>query len=225
VRVAVGLDREAATAVDDLGERLQVEDLRDAGWTVSGPEPPDGEGVVWVRAQKPFSTPDEAGQVIAEISGDNGPFRDFSVTRHRSTFSTTARFRGTVDLGRGLEAFGDDDLRERLGGTSLGASEEELVERLRQPLADAFRFQVDVKLPGDIDSNAPVQADNGARWSPVLGETVTLTADARRTDTFRVAAAAIAVVAVLLVIAIVAVRVIRRRHATTASTPSDTSVV
>jgi hypothetical protein len=212
VRVAVGLDPEAAAAAPDLADRLVVDDLREKGWTITGPEPPDGTRIVWVRASKPFSRPEDAGTLVAEISGTNGPFRDFAVERDASTFSTSTRFRGVVDLAGGLEAFGDDDLRERLGGTSLGASDDELIARLRQPLARAFQFQIDVNLPGDVESNAPVQASGGARWTPTLGEEVTLTATARRTDTTRVAAGAVAVVAALLFLAIVVVRRARRRH-------------
>jgi hypothetical protein len=206
VRVGIGLDRDAAKSVGDLAAALRVDDLERSGWTVTDPQPPDRDGIVWVRASKPFSTPEQVAGVVAEVSGEDGPFRDFEIERNAALFSSTVRFRGTVDLGGGLEAFGDDDLRARLGGTSVGATEDELTARLRQPLNRAFKFRVDVRLPGDVESNAPLEASGGASWQPTLGETVTLQATARRTETTRVVAAAVAAIALLALVGLLVIR-------------------
>jgi hypothetical protein len=185
VRVAVGLDEDAARRVPDLADQLEVQDLIDAGWTVTGPAL-EGDGRTWIRASKPFGTPDEAGAVLAELSGEEGPFRDFRIERDRSFLAETWRFSGTVDLTADLEGFSDDALRERLDGTSFGVDAEELERRAGDALDRVFRFRVAAELPGSVSSNAPVDVQGGAVWTPTLGEQVTLAADGRVVDSARV---------------------------------------
>ena len=45
-----------------------------------------------IGAVRPFATPAEARSVVAEVAGASGPFKDFTVLRKRSLFSTTTRF-------------------------------------------------------------------------------------------------------------------------------------
>ena len=210
VRVAVGLDKEAAGRVPNLARELEVNDLVDAGWTIVGPRKED-DGRTWIRASKPFDDPAGAKRVIDEISGDDGPFADFRLIRQRSFLRTKTTFTGTVDLTAGIEAFGDDQLRERLGGSSIGVDPEELSERIGTVLNRLFTFKVAVRLPGDVESNAPLEADGGAEWRPVLGEEVILRATATALDTRRVVGLALAGFAVVALAALVLVRRARRR--------------
>ena len=175
VRVAVGLDRQAVRRLPDLADQLEVDDLRRAGWEITGPAR-EADGRTWVRASKPFGSPEEAARVVAEVAGPQGPFRDFRLVRRTSFLKTTTEFSGVVDLGPGLESFGDDELRARLGGTSLGADVAELERQLGAALDRVFRIRVSARLPGSIESNAPAEADNGAVWAPRLGERVVLDA-------------------------------------------------
>lgn len=197
VRVAVGLDADAASRVPGLADQLEVQDLVDAGWTVTGPSE-EGDGRTWIRASKPFATPEEAGAVLAELSGEDGPFRDFRVVRERSFLAETWRFSGTVDLTAGLDGFSDDALRERLDGTSVGVDVAELERRAGQTLDRIFRFRVAAELPGTVSSNAPVDVAGGAVWTPTLGEQVSLAADGRVLDTARIAWLAAAALAAVL---------------------------
>lgn len=191
VRVGVGLDREAARRVPNLAADLRVDDLRAAGWRVTGPRR-EADGRLWVRAAKPFSSPAEAARVVAEVSGAAGPFRDFAVVRRAGFWRTRTEVRGTVDLTGGVEAFGDEDLRRRLGGSSLGAPAEVLERRLGAALERMFTVQVDVRLPGEVtDANAPLVSGGGARWRPRLGERVELVAVADQRHLRRIAGVAL----------------------------------
>lgn len=210
IRVAVGLDADAARRVPSLKDDLKVDDLRKAGWAIVGPRKED-DGRTWIRASKPFADPQQATAVVAQISGKNGPFRDFHLARSRSFLTTKTSFRGTVDLRGGLEAFGDQQLRDRLGGSSIGVDPQKLEQQLGQVLDRIFTFRVQTRLPGDVDSNAPLEADRGAEWRPRLGERVTLVATSSSLNTRQVAGTVVAAVAVLALIVLLVVRRLRRR--------------
>lgn len=93
VRVAVTFDEEALRRVDDLSEQLVVDDLEAAGWTVEQPtEGPDGTTVV--AAEKPFATTAELGQVVEELGGAGGPFRNFTVERQTGVLTSTYTLEG-----------------------------------------------------------------------------------------------------------------------------------
>lgn len=208
--MAVGLDKEAADRVPNLKNELQVGDLRQAGWTIVGPRKED-DGRTWIRASKPFSSPEQAHEVIVEISGEKGPFRDFRLTRSRSFLTTKTTFRGTVDLRAGIESFGDEQLRQRLGGSSIGIDPKQLEQRVGEVLSRLFTFKVATRLPGDVNSNAPLEASGGAEWHPTLGEKVTLQATASAVNTRQVVGLVIAIAAAIALVGLVAFRAVKRR--------------
>jgi hypothetical protein len=218
VTVSVGLDPDAASRFPRLADDLRVDDLEATGWTVTGPAVED-DGFSWVRATKPFSTPEQAGAVLAEIAGAEGPFRDFAVTRERSFARTEYGFSGVVDFSsEGLAAFSDEALTEALDGEPLGESVAAIETRIGAAIDDAFTFRVAVGLPGEVESNAPTSASNGAVWEPRLSEgraiTLEATSEEVRTRTLGfVAAAAVGALAVLVVGIVVPVRRARRRRA------------
>ena len=207
VRVEVVADREVARSVD-LSAGVRVDDLKQAGWTVEGPTPrPDG-GVQMI-VTKPFSDAEGARLAVEELSGSEGPFQGFRLERSRSFARTTTRFAGTVDFAKGIEAFGDPGVRQALGGSDLGVDLERLEEALNGPVDRAVGVEVVVRLPGDVESNAPQQSDNGARWELRLRDRVDLTAESSAWNVLNLAAAA---VAVLAVVGLVVVLLSRRRR-------------
>lgn len=214
VTVAVALDEDAVRrAGGNLAERIEVDDLVATGWTITGPREED-DGKTWIRASKPFGTPEEAALVVAEINGPDGPFRDFRITRERSFARTDWRFEGTVDFRRGLEAFSDEDLAAALEGQPLGESVEQIEERLGATLDRLIGVEVAVRLPGSISSNAPLEADNGARWQPGISdpEPSHLRASGRERNTAALALAGVAVLASVLLVVWVVLTVARRRR-------------
>lgn len=208
VRATVTLDKAAAEEAGDLAGRLRVDDLTQAGWRVEGPVA-TADGGQRVSASKRFATPREAAVIVEQLSGEDGPFRDFRVRQSRSFLKTTTAFSGRVNLDRGLGSFSDDELRSRLG-SDLGFDPAELEGRLGRTLSRIFPVRVVARLPGDMESNAPLTAENGAQWSPTFGEHVTLRASAEKWNTANVAAGVVALLAGLALVGLLAVRVIRR---------------
>jgi uncharacterized protein len=213
VTVAVGLDADALGRVPDLNDDgrsttadltglVRTDDLAAAGWHVTGPAGSADDGFVWIRATKPFGTPEEAGQVLAEVAGRDGPLRDLRVDRHDSFGRTRFTFAGTADLSGGLEAFGDQGLAAALEGEVLGQDPRAIEAELGQPLSEMFSLEVSADLPGDSKAVA---------WTPELGgEPVDLAATGTVRDWWVLALTAVAVASGLALVAVVAVGLIRR---------------
>lgn len=211
VKVAVSLDDDAVSKVPDLAQQLKLDDLIATGWAITGPAK-EADGKTWIRASKPFATPAEAVSILTEISGQDGPFRDFALTRERSFARTTFEFAGTVDFtGGGLERFSDQELTELLDGEPLGDDITAIEEQIGESLDRVFRFQVAVRLPGSVESNAPGQASNGALWTPQLSddEAQDLHASSRTWHTSTLAWTGVGVLAGLALAVLLAVRLIR----------------
>jgi hypothetical protein len=183
VSVTLDLDRAAA----DAAGQLQLSDLEQAGWRVAGPRPTPGGGLT-VTASKPFQSPAEADQIIAEISGSNGPFHDLHLSRRQSLLGTrtTITARGTVDLRCGVQCFSDPALQQQLGAAG---------GRLSLPADAGVVFRLTFHVPG-----------KSASWQGGLGGHGTLAATGRTWNTGRL----IAGVALLALIVISGVLLARR---------------
>ena len=215
VRATVTLDKDAAARIPDLADQLRTDDLTAAGWEVSEPRI-DKDGSVEIEAVRRFRSPQEATQAVEELSGPTGPFRDFTLRRSRSFLKTRTAFGGRVDLTSGIEAFGDDALRRRLGsppdGAALGFEPADLERQLGTTLKRIFSFRVVARLPGDVSSNAPTRAGNGAVWQPELGEDVRLEATAEQWNARNIGAVAISAITALAFVALVVQRLRHRRY-------------
>ena len=222
VRVAVGLDEDAVRKVPDLANQLELDDLVEAGWRITGPAE-EADGFTWIRASKPFATPDQASAILDEISGPEGPFRDFKVERRRGFLKTEFDFVGTVDLTAGVEGFSDDALRERLGGSSFGVDPADIEEMAQAALDEVFVFRVAALLPGEVESNAPIAVTGGAVWEPSLGEAATFRATGERWNLVPIGLALLALTAGGALAVLLAVRAGRwgrqRRRAAAAEPP------
>lgn len=201
VRATVTLDEEAAAQVPDLAEQLRVDDLRRAGWQVEGPSPTPGGGAS-LRAAKRFGSPEGADRAVEELSGPGGPFRSLRLTHERSFWKTRSALTGSLDLSAGLDVFGDAALTELLGGPSFGMDPAEVERELGRPLAEVFALEVVGRLPGRVESNAPLVRDGARVWPAGLGETVAVRASAEAWNVPNLALAAVALVsgAALLVV-------------------------
>jgi len=182
VTAAVGLDADALKEVGDPATSLRVDDLRQAGWEVKGPRKED-DGLTWVRASKPFADPAEAAATMAQLSGPDGPFRDFRLVRTRSLLRSRTTFTGVLDLAGGLPGLSDPDLTARLGDVDLGLDLDGLRRRFGDDLARSVQVEVTAGLPGKVTTNAPAHEGGRARWAPDLGQTVQLQASS---EAFRI---------------------------------------
>ncbi len=192
VVAVVTLDRAAQDLVGDLTGKLRVEDLKQAGWKVEGPVKIDGD--VRITAIKKFTSSAGAARAVRELDGGSGLFNDFTVTQDRSLLRTTTRFRGTVDLHKGIESFSDETLAKELG-SPLGATPEEFAKRIGTELRAALPITVGVLLPGEVSSNATTESGSSAAWHPKLGDRIELTATAKKWNVLPVGLGALAVLA------------------------------
>ena len=210
VEVATGLDDDAlsklpdldgdgASTTSDLAVLVRTDDLVASGWQISPPETRD-DGTTWIKVTHPFGTPDEADQVMAQITGESGPLQHMQLTRDHPFGRVRYQFRGTADLSGGLEAFGDEGLAALLDGEPLGEDAAAIEARIGQPLADAFKFTVTARLPGSEKS-----------WSPRLGDPPL--AMASDSTVFRWPELVLAILAALSLIGLVLVLVVRSLRA------------
>lgn len=146
VEVAIGVDDDASRRVGDLDRQLHVDDMRGAGWEI-GQQERDAEGFTWIRARKPFSKPSEVGEITDQLSGPDGPFRDFVLTKKSSWKGKEFTYEGTVDLSAGPEAFSDDELAEALGGDPFGGALEAVESETGRSVADMVDIRIAVELP------------------------------------------------------------------------------
>ncbi len=201
VEVVVGVDPDGIERIGgDLGSVLEVEDLTEAGWVVRGPEV-ESDGYTRVRIRRTFADAEEADAIFSDIAGERGPFQDFAVRRESSFATTEWGFTGRVDFSGGLEAFGDDGLAAELDGQPLGLSVEELEAQLGEPLSRLIQVRVGVRLPGDVTSNATMQAPDGAVWQVGFGDrTMALDAEGKESRTTTWVAVGVAVGCAILLL-------------------------
>ena len=211
VAVAVTLDDEAVAQNPDLLAELELADLEAAGWEVRGPVSQE-DGSTRITIRHDFGAPGEVGTLIDEIAGDDGPFRDFSLVRDDAFAETEYRFQGAVDFTSGAEALTEDPaLAEALGAQPAGLIEDEL----GGDIEDVLAFRVALRLPGEVESNAPTETSDSAVWNPSVadGERVELSASSTvergERIVWLVASAGAGAAAVL----VVAIRVVRWQRA------------
>ncbi|MFN2609186.1 MAG: hypothetical protein ABR511_15060 [Acidimicrobiales bacterium] len=174
VRAGVGLDDEAVKGAGDLAAALRVDDLRQAGWTVTGPRK-EGDGLTWVRASKPFSGVEQAVADLAELSGPDGPFKGLTLRRTSSLLHRTTSLSGTVDLSGGLSGFADADLRSKVGD-ALPLDADALRRQFGPDADKVLSVQFEALLPGSATSNATTRDGGRLVWRPTLGSRLAVSA-------------------------------------------------
>ena len=180
VRAAIGLDGEALAQLGDPAKELRLDDLRQAGWTVTGPAK-ENDGLTWVRLAHGFASPAEANRITAQLGQ---PFQQVTLRRQRSFLKTMTTLTGTIDLTKGLAAFSDPALQQALGpGVDLG-----------QVTDDNLRVRFEADLPGHDRS-----------WAPKVGEQVRIDARAQQWNIEPIAAAGAALIFALTGLVVFAV--------------------
>ena len=124
----------------------------------------DVEGTDWdalgrTMPRGRIGTPEEANQILAQLTGPNGALRNLHVSRRDPFGRTQFGFSGVADLSKGLDSFGDAGLAAALDGKPLGDDQAAIEKRTGQKLADSFHLDITAKLPGDTRT-----------WSPRLGD-------------------------------------------------------
>lgn len=216
VEVAVILDEEAVRAVGDVAAQLRLDDLAGAGWAVEGPER-QTDGSTLIAASKPFTTPEQAVDVLGEVAGSGGPIGDLRLERRQSFLSTKFEFSGQFDLTAGIDAFSDDELRQRLEGSGFGLGSVELEQATGAAVDETFGIEFRAELPGgpsagEAATGAPEVTEAAVVWRPEIGEVTTLAATSRMVHTERLVWLGLALASALSVVAILVRRALRRHR-------------
>ena len=166
VVVTMTLDAEASAALADLRDAgLALDDLSRAGWSIDPPAT-GADGSTVVAGSKAFGTPDQFTEVMADLTGGEGLFRSFELTRTSSFARVDYTVDGTIDPSGGLAALADPDLEAALG-VPIG----EMAGRLGASDADVD-VRMAVSLPGEVlaGDDGVVDADDErvVRWSTRL---------------------------------------------------------
>lgn len=129
-----------------LEQRVRLDDLAAAGWSVSPfVRRPDGSAALTLV--KPFATVERVPAILREISGPAGPLRAATARRSASFFGVTDSLVVGIDLGGATTGISQDPaLVERIGaeGIDVGGLDTQLLTELRSALT--VRLVVD--LPG-----------------------------------------------------------------------------
>ncbi len=179
--IVVTADQELVAKAPEVATDLRVDDLRAAGWTVTGPDR-TADGGLRVELVHAFTDPDEAQRLLGTLNGPGGPLRGLRLELERSFARTTTNFTGEIRLD-GLGAFGDDALTAALGGTPpFGGA-------VTNPGA-AVAVSVVLRAPGRVLSGNGAVEDGSVRWvaEPVGSSSTPMQATVEATDTEALAA-------------------------------------
>jgi hypothetical protein len=150
VSVHVALDPAAVSAAEadggKLEERVRLSDLTAAGWTVgTWTRAPDGSATL--DLSKPFTKVSQVAGIVHELSGADGPLRDFTAARDSGLFSTDYSVRGTVDLKNlktGVQS--DPQLVQSLAAQHVDVNA--IDQQLLADVQRSFTLHLVVELPG-----------------------------------------------------------------------------
>jgi hypothetical protein len=187
VSVRVELDDEAVAKVGSLTDFVAADDLRSAGWEVS-------VGEREVTARRSVRGPAELDAALASLTGADGPFGGLEFRRDDGLLNTRSRIEGSVDLTKGLAAFGDEGLTQ-ITGSPIGVDAP----------ASVLRLALEIDLPGQEEANG--EGERG-RWELPLGQRTAVEAESTDLNWLRMvgAGAALLATAVLVGLAIQARR-------------------
>lgn len=198
VQVVANFDAEAWEALE-AEQDLRLDDLSDAGWQVSGPNVDESSSVT-LDASKEFASAKELGDVLAEVSGPDGPYARLGLSQHESFARSRYRLEGVLDGSMGVLGLAESDVTEALGGLPYGTDLEALEASLGAPVGSFVTLNLHVDLPGARATDAPGWSTNLAAETP-LG--VLTTAQVWHAKPLLLAAAAV-VFALLFVVLVVA---------------------
>ncbi len=219
VTLTVSLPRGTASQVEDLRAGLPTTDLRQAGWSVTGPLPgPHGSEVV--RASHRFSRLSQVPALVADLAGSgpegHRPFR-LAVVGHKGWLVDRYVATGLVDLRCGLSCFGDPDLAARVG-YALGLPPGEVARLVGPRPARELAFRFEVLLPGTAGptdaawEQAKADRESLLVWQPDLGRASVISASSRLVHTAALEQLAIALAAAAGLVLATPTYLLWRRH-------------
>jgi hypothetical protein len=164
VTVTAVADRELLAKAPGALADLRLDDVKAAGWAVTGPTLAAGGGQQ-LELRKPFTNPTEAAAIFSEISGGpSGPVSALSLEVARTFGRVRSDLRGEAVLDGGMSAFTDSALLAVLGNKAP------LSDVFTGDPADGLMLTVSAHLPGRVtESNGTITNDKASvTWTPDL---------------------------------------------------------
>ena len=218
VTITAVADAAVVKQAPSLATDLRFDDVKTAGWTVVGPTA-EANGGLRVVLTKTFQTPAQATEILANVSGPDGPLVGIALARDRNGALTTFHLNGTLQVTGGMAAFSDATLLTAVGARPYAR---ELAAAGVLP-TDAVGVTFTAALPGAVTSTTGTPNAGVLSWAvPGDGSAVdvaTITQDKATTNGWAgpLAKGALIALAVWLLISagfIVYVIVAHRRRST-----------
>lgn len=183
VTITAVADAAVVKAAPSLATDLRFDDVKTAGWTVVGPTA-EANGGLRVLLTKAFQTSAQATEILANVSGPDGPLVGIALARDHTGALTTFHLNGTLRVTGGMAAFSDATLLSAVGATPYAR---ELAAAGVQP-ADAVGVTFTAALPGAVKSSSGAATAGVLTWTvPADGSAVdvaTITQDKAATNTW-----------------------------------------
>lgn len=131
-----------------------------------------------MTAVRDVDSPAQLERAIEDLSGPQGPFSGLAFSRRQTFARTTVEVTGSVNLTRGMAAFGDDEL-QALTGSVTGVDLE----------PDALALSLEVELPG-----------RQQEWSLPVGEVTPVEVQSTDVNALGLTGVGVAVAAALVLV-------------------------
>ena len=215
-------DSEVLTKVPDLADDLRFDDAIASGWVVSRPNK-TADGGLQVSMTQSFDNPEQATALLAQLSGEFGPFKQISLSRSGKDTDSTFQLDGRLQADGGLKAFADPKLLQVIGGAPFAQN----LEQADLDLGKAMTIDFVATLPGVVERTTGIDNANTITWRvPLDGSEQSVLTTSRNTAVRATVARLISglfrflLIAWLLLMVGVTVRFLYKRRGTT-STPSE----
>ncbi|MGI9646165.1 MAG: hypothetical protein ACR2O6_12740 [Ilumatobacteraceae bacterium] len=140
ITVVTTADAELVRQVPSLADDVVLDDVRDAGWIVTGPTP-TADGGLTVTVTHDFDSADEATNLLRSLGP---PFNQMALQRGTSGDETTNQLTGLLGLPGGFADYADADLVAAAGALPF---EDELAASGATP-QDSMSVTITAVLPG-----------------------------------------------------------------------------
>ncbi|MEY2443599.1 MAG: hypothetical protein QOC57_2102 [Ilumatobacteraceae bacterium] len=158
ITVTATADADVVNQAPGLADDLRFDDVRTAGWTVTGPTS-TADGGLQIVVSHPFANPEEATALLASINGTGGPLHGATLGRAVKQGGTTITLAGSLRID-GLGAFADPDVLKAVGATPYA---EQVVASNASP-SQAVGVTVKAEFPGTIKSASGTVTDGSVAW-------------------------------------------------------------
>lgn len=173
ITVTAEADAELVEQVPTIADDLVLDDIIEAGWTVDGPNPTDGGGLL-LTITHDFEGDKEATSLLQSLGP---PYNDPEIRRGQNDDTAANTVRVNLGLPNGFADFADDELISAVGSVPF----EEQFEQSGVDPATAMTSVFRLTIPGEIvdsETNGESLDDGRLEWTAPLDGSI-LEASAR----------------------------------------------